>query len=426
LLILTFMTEQIQWVNAISNRLSLESAIAEVTERVQQQLSASPDLGFLFISSAYASEYPRLVPLILEKVPMSVLIGSGGGGIIGVDTDNQAQEIEGNPALSLTVAHLPRVDVQAFQISSDEIPDLDSGAQAWTDLTGVSPEQDPDFILLADPFFSKVNDLLEGLDFAYPKAKKIGGLASAMTMGMQTGLFYHSPDNDDTALIREGIVGVALSGNNIEVDAIVAQGCRPIGPQYQITQAERNVITEMAEVQEDGVEQAKPPLQILRELINELSPQDQELAQNALFLGIARDEFQLELQQGDFLIRNLLGVDPKVGAIAVGDRLRPGQRIQFHLRDGNTSAEDLEVLLENYQQQEKTSFPVGALLFSCLGRGKELYGKPNFDSQRFRQAMNQIPLGGFFCNGEIGPVGNQTFLHGYTSSFAIFRQPKLN
>lgn len=416
------MTEQIQWVNAISNRLSLESAIADVTERIKEQLSASADLGFLFISSAYASEYPRLVPLILEKLPISVLIGSGGGGIVGVDGDNQAQEIEGNPALSLTVAHLPGVDIQAFQISSDEIPDLDSAAQAWTDLTGVSPEQEPDFILLADPFFSKVNDLLEGLDFAYPQAQKIGGLASAMAMGMQTGLFYHSPDHDDTALIREGIVGVAVSGN-IEVDAIVAQGCRPIGPQYQITQAERNVLTEMAEVQENEVEEAKPPLQALRELINELSPEDQELAQNSLFLGIARDEFKLELQQGDFLIRNLLGVDPKVGAIAVGDRLRPGQRIQFHLRDGSTSAEDLEVLLKKYQQEKKASLPVGALLFSCLGRGKELYGEPNFDSQLFRQSVNQIPLGGFFCNGEIGPVGNQTFLHGYTSSFAIFRQP---
>ena len=415
------MTEQIQWVNAISTRLSLESAIAEVTERIQEQLSGSPDLGFLFISSAYASEYPRLVPLIKEKLPISVLIGSGGGGIIGVDEENQAQEIEGNPALSLTVAHLPRVNVQGFRISTEQIPDLDSPASAWTELTGVSPEQNPDFILLADPFFSKVNDLLEGLDFAYPKAKKVGGLASAMAMGVQTGLFFDWETQADTALRKEGIVGVALSGD-IEVDTIVAQGCRPVGPQFQITQGERNVLAEVAPVGEEGTATAKPPLQALRELMNELSPDDQQLAQHSLFLGIARDEFKMDLQQGDFLIRNLLGIDPKVGAIAVGDRLRPGQRIQFHLRDGNTSAEDLSVLLEQYQQQDKTSSPVGALLFSCLGRGKELYGKPNFDSQLFRQYVDGIPLGGFFCNGEIGPVGNQTFLHGYTSSFVIFRQ----
>jgi len=415
------MTEQIQWVNAISTCLSLEAAISDVTERIKEQLTASPDLGFLFISSAYASEYPRLVPLIQEKLPISVLIGSGGGGIVGIDEENQAQEIEGNPALSLTVAHLPGVKVQGFHISADQIPDLDSAAKAWTDLTGVSPDENPDFILLGDPFFSKVNDLLEGLDFAYPNAKKVGGLASAMAMGMQTGLFLETGSADPITLVKEGIVGVGLSGK-IEMDTIVAQGCRPVGPQYQIIQGERNVLAEIAQVNGNSTDAAKPPLQALRELMNELSPDDQQLAQDSLFLGIARDEFKLELQQGDFLIRNLLGVDPKVGAIAVGDKLRPGQRIQFHLRDGNTSAEDLQVLLEQYQQDEKTSTPVGALLFSCLGRGKELYGKPNFDSGLFRQYMNQIPVGGFFCNGEIGPVGNQTFLHGYTSSFAIFRQ----
>jgi len=415
------MTEPIQWVNAISTRISLESAISEVSDRIQQQLSGSADLGFLFISSAYASEYPRLIPLVREKLPIKVLIGSGGGGIIGIDEANQAQEIEGNPALSLTVAHLPGVNVQGFHISADRIPDLDSAATAWTDLTGVSPEDDPDFILLADPFFSKVNDLLEGLDFAYPNAKKVGGLSSAMAMGVQTGLFYNSSTQTETAILREGMVGVALSGD-IEVDTLVAQGCRPVGPQYQITQGEQNVLAEVVEVGKNGTDTAKLPLQALRELMNELSPEDQKLAQHSLFLGVARDEFKLELQQGDFLVRNLLGVDPKVGAIAVGDKLRPGQRVQFHLRDANTSAEDLEVLLKQYQQDEKTSSPVGALLFSCLGRGKELYGKPNFDSELFRQYMNQIPIGGFFCNGEIGPVGNQTFLHGYTSSFAIFRK----
>lgn len=415
------MTEQIQWVNAISTRLSLESAIADVSDRIQEKLSGSADLGFLFISSAYASEYPRLIPLLKEKLPINVLIGSGGGGIIGIDEENQAQEIEGNPALSLTVAHLPGVNIKGFHISADQIPDLDSAATAWTDLTGVSPDENPDFILLADPFFSKVNDLLEGLDFAYPNGKKVGGLSSAMAMGVQTGLFYNSPTQTDTALLREGMVGVALSGE-IKVDTLVAQGCRPIGPQYQITQGERNILAEVVEVGKDSTEAAKPPLQALRELMNELNPEDQQLAQHSLFIGVARDEFKLELQQGDFLIRNLLGVDPKVGAIAVGDKLRPGQRVQFHLRDGNTSAEDLEVLLKQYQQKDNNTSPVGALLFSCLGRGKELYGKPNFDSELFRQYMNHIPISGFFCNGEIGPVGHQTFLHGYTSSFAIFRK----
>jgi small ligand-binding sensory domain FIST len=101
--------------------------------------------------------------------------------------------------------------------------------------------------------------------------------------------------------------------------------------------------------------------------------------------------------------------------------LREGQLVQFHLRDKVMSAEDLELMLSRYKDQEISRNACGALLFSCLGRGQYLYGKPNHDSDMFRDQLGDIPLGGFFCNGEIGPVGNSTFLHGYTSSFGIFR-----
>ncbi|WP_317134429.1 FIST C-terminal domain-containing protein [Leptolyngbya sp. 7M] len=137
---------------------------------------------------------------------------------------------------------------------------------------------------------------------------------------------------------------------------------------------------------------------------------------------MAQSAFKQQLEQGDFLIRNLLGVDPRTGAIAVGDRIRPGQRIQFHLRDATASADDLSTLLTRYRMHcTSTTSPVGALLFSCMGRGESLYEEPNFDSRLFTQHVGQISLSGFFCNGEIGPVGGTTFLHGYTSVFGICR-----
>ncbi|HEY9895356.1 MAG TPA: FIST C-terminal domain-containing protein, partial [Candidatus Sericytochromatia bacterium] len=157
-------------------------------------------------------------------------------------------------------------------------------------------------------------------------------------------------------------------------------------------------------------------------LIQTLDADDQMLAQNSLFVGVAQNEFKQDLEQGDFLIRYLLGVDPRVGAIAIGDRIRPGQRIQFHLRDAQTSAEDLEMLLERYQQTKPAS-AIGALMFACVGRGNRLYDEPNFDSQLFSRYLPDVPLSGFFCSGEIGPVGDSTFLHGFTSVFGIVRQP---
>jgi len=412
------MANPIQWVNALSTRPSLEAAVAEVVDRLQKSLIVTPDLGLVFISSAYASEYSRLMPLLREQLSVPVLIGCGGSGIVGMNSQGQAREIEGEPALSISLAHLPDVRVHAFHIPMDGLPDLDSPPDAWVDLIGVSPQEQPNFTLLADPS-SGVNDLLQGLDFAYPGSLKVGGLTSAGAMGVPSGLFCNYK------LYREGTVGIALSGN-IVLETIVAQGCRPIGPTYQVTACERNILLELAEL--DSVEKtsgevrSRRPLDILRDLIQNLSEVDRQLAQNSLFVGVARDEFKQKLGHGDFLIRVLLGVDPRVGAIAIGDHVRPGQRIQFHLRDARTSEEDLELLLQRYQKEgHNTTEAAGALLFSCLGRGEGLYGKPDFDSQLFRRYLKNVQLGGFFCNGEIGPVGGSTFLHGYTSVFGIYR-----
>lgn len=412
------MINQIQWHNVLSTRPSLEGALDEITQRLTTTLTQTPDLGILFVASAYVSEYPRVIPLLREKLPIPMIIGCGGGGIVGMKTEHQVLEIEGNTAISLTVLNLPEVEITPFYLKAEQLPDLDNPPQSWSDLIGISPAKEPNFILLADPFSAKINDLLEGLDFAYPGAIKIGGLASSGGMGGGNSLFYYTPEHQAPHVLNEGTIGVALSGN-IVVETIVAQGCKPIGKPYQITKGERNIILELA-----TESASKPPLVILQELINSLDEQERELAQNSLFLGIARDEFKSELSQGDFLIRNLLGVDPRMGAIAVGDRIRPGQRVQFHLRDSNTSAEDLELLLSHYQrEQSHPNSLIGALLFSCLGRGERLYNQPNFDSELFRRYFPDIPLGGFFCNGEIGPVSGSIFLHGYTSAFGIFSQP---
>ncbi|MGB3240758.1 MAG: FIST N-terminal domain-containing protein [Geitlerinemataceae cyanobacterium] len=414
------MPEPMKWVNALSTRPSLEAAVEEVVDCVQQSLPGEANLGFVFISAAFASEYPRLMPLLQERLSVPNLIGCGGGGIVGGDLPGQSREIEGEPALSLTLAYLPGVKVETFHVSSEALPDLDSPPHRWVEAIGVPPQDSPQFILLADPFRSRVNDLLEGLDFAYAGSVKVGGLASAGYSNRGTSLFcnYH--------LYDEGTVGVALSGN-VVLDAIVAQGCRPIGKPYRVTEGERNIILGLEESTETGdllpSGDSQPPLKLLRELLQTLSPEDRELAQNSLFIGLVRDEFKLTLDRGDFLIRNLIGVDPRMGAIAIGDRVRPGQRIQFHLRDAQTSAEDLEVLLQKYQNSHDGTATAGALMFACLGRGEGLYGEPDFDSRLFQKHLKDVSLSGFFCNGEIGPVGGTTFLHGYTSVFGICRQP---
>lgn len=415
-----------QWVSALSTRPSLEAAIAEVVQQTQAALQAPANLGLVFISSAFASEYSRLMPLLKEQLADIPLIGCGGAGVVGMNSYHLIREIEGEPALSLTLASLPGVKVHPFHLSADELPDLDSSPNTWVDLIGVSPAEQPQFVLLGDPAFGRLNDLLQGLDFAYAGSTKVGGLASGSMTAHGGGLFCNY------RLHREGMVGVALSGN-IVLDAIVAQGCRPIGEPYLVTEGERNILLALEEHPSSTtasgggsavVSQKRTPLEVLQDLIQSLNEEDRALAQHSLFIGVAQSEFKQTLEQGDFLIRQLIGVDPRVGAIAIGDRIRPGQRIQFHLRDSKASAEELEMLLHRYQQTTglEKGTPVGALMFSCTGRGEGLYGEPDFDSHLFSRFFPNIPLSGFFCAGEIGPVGGSTFLHGFTSVFGIFRQ----
>lgn len=415
-------TDSMKWVSALSTRPFLEAAVEEVVTQARSLLDVSPDLGFVFISSAFASEYSRLLPLLREKLPDVPIVGCSGGGVIGVNQRGKVLEAEGEPALSLTLAHLPNVNVHPFYVSASDLPDLDSPPDAWAELIGVAIADQPSFVLLAEPFSARINDLLQGLDFAYPGAAKVGGLASSGVLGgSSTGLFCNN------RFYREGAVGVALSGN-IVLDTIVAQGCRPIGQTFYVTEGERHIILNMKEDDGSGnwsenCKVNRSPLEQLRDLVQGLNEDDRQLAQqNQIFVGVAQNEFKQSLEQGDFLIRNLIGVDPRVGAIAIGDTIRPGQRIQFHLRDAETSAEDLDVLLRRYVQAARSHpSPVGSLMFACLGRGEGLYGEPNFDSQLFTEHLD-IPISGFFCNGEIGPVGHNTFLHGYTSVFGIFRE----
>ncbi|MEL6385640.1 MAG: FIST N-terminal domain-containing protein [Cyanobacteria bacterium J06626_18] len=416
---MTETTHSMQWVSALSTQPSLEAAVREVVEQANAQLQAPSHLGLVFISSVFASEYPRLLPLLHDALQVPCLIGCSGGGVIGTNAPGKSYEIEQQPALSLCLATLPGVTLKSFYLKGEELPDLDSPPDAWVEKIGISPADDPDFILMADPFSSGINDLLQGLDFAYPNAVKVGGLASVSSFQRSSGLFHNQTFHD------EGVVGVALSGD-IVLDAIVAQGCRPIGEPYRVTEGERNILLKLEEASTLEPGEPQTPLEALQGILQDLSEADRQLAQHSLFIGVAQDSFKETLDYGDFLIRNLLGVDPRIGAIAIGDRIRVGQRIQFHLRDARTSAEDLETLLVRYRSQiaPDEDAPIGALMFSCMGRGEGLYQEPHFDSQLFNQYLAAVPLGGFFCGGEIGPIGDSTFLHGYTSVFGICRPSK--
>lgn len=416
------------WTNAQSTRASLEAAIDEVVDRVTTELEGrSATFGLVFVSMAFASEFSRVLPLLQEKIELPVLIGCGSNGVIGTDPTGMTRELEDGPAVSLTVASLPGVRAQAFQLAGDRLPDLDGSPDDWVNCVGLDPADRPQIVVLVDPFAPNIVDLLQGLDYAYPGMPKVGGIASGIRPGQNNaGLFLGTVDGDGVVseLVKGGAVGFALIGK-IELETIVAQGCRPIGPTFRVADGQRNIILQVEPCREDyqrDEDAITSPLEALQTLLETLPDEDRTLAKYELFIGLVRDEFKLTLNSGDFLIRNLMGVDPRSGAVAIADRVRPGQRVQFHLRDARASADDLEALLEGDRRDRSgQGQPIGAFLFACLGRGRGLYETPDFDTRLFHQYCPDTPIGGCFCNGEIGPVAGSTFLHGYTSVFGLCR-----
>jgi small ligand-binding sensory domain FIST len=393
-----------KWASSASDASSLDDAVQAACDGVRSGLGGDEaDLAFVFVSAHHSERFLDVPGLIERYLRIGLLTGCSGGGVIGA-----GREIENRPGLSITAATLPSVKIHPFHLESDELPGASGPGRQWEEMLKVSAAEQPGFVVLADPFSFEVDGFIRGIDAAFPSSRTIGGLASG---GRHPGsnVLYLGKET-----YRSGAVGLAVAGN-VTIDTIVAQGCRPVGDPMFVTRCDRNIILQL-----DGM----APLEVLQRLHARLDERDKDLFRHSLFLGIAMSENREEYRAGDFLIRNLAGVDSSSGALAIGALLEENCIVQFHLRDAETSGEEVETLLHRHRA-ESAAKPSGALLFSCLGRGQFLYGHPDHDTNVFRREIGEVPLGGFFCNGEIGPVQGTTFLHGYTSAFGLFRTKKV-
>ena len=392
-----------QWSSAVSDSPSFTEAISQASEQILANLDGQhPDLAVVFISSHHMPSYVVAPELLAEKLGAKVLIGCSAAGVIG-----GGQEVERRPGIAISAAILPGVGLSPFHLNQDELPSQDAGPEEWQALLGIRAEDCPAIMLLPDPFTLRSDHLLAGLDFAYPSTVKIGGLASGGGQPGANALFINERS------VRSGAVGVAFTGD-LEVETIVAQGCRPIGEPLVVTESEINVISKLGE---------QTPLEVLRDLFEAAETREKRLIRRSLQIGIIMDRLAQNSSEGEFLIRNVLGADEEDGTLAVGELVQEGQVVQFFVRDAQAADEDLRMMLEEYiENLDEGDIPASALLFSCIGRGQYLYGSPDHDTSVFTDIVADIPITGFFSNGEIGPLGDQTFLHGYSASFALFKQ----
>jgi small ligand-binding sensory domain FIST len=371
---------------------ALECAIREAGAE-----AGAADLALLFASADYAGNLESMVRRAQSATGAAVLAGCSGQGIIGPE-----REIEGEPAVSLLNLRLPGATLTAAHITQEQVAAFE-GADDWRRHTGVDPDQVNAWLMFADPFHLDVESLLDGFSAAYPGVPIIGGLASAATHPHQTFVFLNGE------VYGEGAVVVALGGA-YTLKTVVSQGCDPIGEPWIITSANGSVIHTISQ---------RPAYEVLVETVRSLPEEKQQRAARNLLVGLAMDEYKDQFGRGDFLIRGLMGADQNSGAIAVGAHPRVGQTIQFQIRDATAADEDLRQLLTEAREALGGVQPVGAVLCSCNGRGEGLFGFPDHDARSLAQQLGAVPVAGFFCNGEIGPVGKDVFLHGFTASLGL-------
>ncbi|MGK0359437.1 MAG: small ligand-binding sensory domain FIST [Bradymonadia bacterium] len=389
-----------RWASALAVSNDDIAAIDAALAGLAHDLDANPaDIIFAFASADFIPHLKTLAEKARAVWPDVRVIGCSAAGSIGGN-----QEIEGQPALALTAASLPGVTVEPFHILHRELPLPDADANAWRTALGVDGAAQRHTVVLPDPFSMDPQRLLAGIERVSPLGVIIGGIASGGEKAGEHRLLI------DDAVHRQGAVGVMLSGN-LAVDTVVAQGCRPIGAPMFVTRCRRNLITEL-----DG----QSALLALQGLVNGLSPADRRLASESLFVGMVMQGDQQTYGQGDFLIRTLIGADTGTGALVVAARPEVNAVVQFHVRDAAASAADLGRLLKR-SRAEAARPPAGALLFDCVGRGANFYGAPEHDTGLIRSELGAVPIGGFFCNGEIGPIHGRTHVHGFTASLGLFR-----
>jgi len=376
-----------------------QALLADIRRQGDPQPSS---IALVFVTPNFKNRFEEIIERIRFEAKAVHLVGCTAAGLIG-----NSREVEGSSGISLLLLRLPKTELTPYHFSAGEL-ESENPPGYWLAKTGVRAEAANGWLLFGDPLHTPCDRLIAELNQNYPGKPLIGGLAGAGTgpggQEQEVALFL------DNQIFTSGAVGIAI-GRGTRVDAIIAQGCTPIGQPHTITKVDQNLIFEIG---------SQPAYDVLVDTVKKLDSDTQFRARGNLFIGLVTNEYLDEYKRGDFLVRNILGANPEQGVLAVGALPKPGQTLQFQLRDKVAAHDELVGLLDATRRKLGHSLPAAALICSCNGRGVNLFQTPNHDAEQVSKTFDAIQVGGFFCNGEIGPVGDKNFLHGYTAAIALF------
>lgn len=375
-----------------------EGGLQAWAEHLRSGLTGKPSLGLIFMTPRFFAQAKQILEIVRVHAQVPVLVGCSSQALI-----TGGEEIEEGGGITLALYHLPGAELAAFHFTQENIDEC-SGPAYWHHETGIEPNGTNGWLAFGDPFNMDCDSWLRLWNEAYAPLPVLGGLASGDMSTRNTQVYLNGNVHE------EGMVVLSVGGE-VSIEGVISQGCTPIGETWTITKAEQNFIHEIGN---------RPAYTVLAETFASLPPEEQKKTQGNLFVGLVINEYLDEFKRGDFLIRNLIGADPNSGVVAVGAFPRTGQTMQFQRRDAAAANEDMLEMLNSAHEQLKGRQVFGGCLCSCNGRGSHLFGYPHHDAGMVQRRLGPMALAGFFCNGEIGPVGEKNFLHGYTASLALF------
>jgi small ligand-binding sensory domain FIST len=374
-----------------------EDGLADWARRLRARLPAKEvSLGLVFLSSKFFPDAEQVLEILRVHAQIPLLAGCSGGGLVA-----NAEEIENAGGLVLALYSLPGAKLKGIHFTQEQV-DAAEGENFWSVETGIAPKDVNGWLAFIDPFHLEPEGWLRSWNKNYAALPVYGGLASSSEPLAQVYL--------DGKVYEDGGVAIAIGGD-VALAGVISQGCTPIGEAWTLTRVEQNLIRHIGN---------RPAYEVLSDTVQKLSPEEQKKAQGNLHIGLVVNEYLEEFHRGDFLVRNLIGGDPNSGVLVVGTVPRMGQTIQFQRRDAASASEEMNEMLALEKTRLATTEIYGGCLFCCNGRGKNLFGRPSHDSELVQAHFGPTGLAGFFCNGELGPVGDKNFVHGFTASLALF------
>lgn len=376
-----------------------EEGLKAFAEELRRRLEPNrPTLGLVFMTPDHFAQASQILEILRLHARIPMLAGCSSTSLIA-----GSEEAEDKPGIVLGLYALPGAELHAFHFTQEDVGQAEDDGY-WEQKTGMPRDAANGWLVFADPFRMDCESWLRTWNEAYAPSPVLGGLATGTFQEQATQVYL----ND--MVYEEGGIGIAFGGS-VTLKGVISQGCTPIGETWTITHSERNLIHAIGN---------RPAYEVLMETYNELTSEEQGKTRGNLFVGLVINEYLEDFHRGDFLVRNLIGADPKSGVVAVGALPRQGQTLQFQRRDAEAATEDMSLVLEKARGEVKGSRILGGCLFACNGRGSRLFGRPNHDAEMVQEKVGPLGLSGFFCNGEIGPVGSRNFLHGYTAALALF------